>query len=110
MLYPTICYNHLLKGEREMSEQLAEKTLDQVEVHTTLYKPFYEFLKELLAFYGSKETIEDISRQIIYEYIRGQYERIHDLICKDAVTKTYRQTWFDKWDKIAITCGPDEEE
>ncbi|MCK4433973.1 hypothetical protein KAU92_00680 [Candidatus Bathyarchaeota archaeon] len=93
-------------------KQMVEDALkhEMIEVHTSLTRTFYEFLKELLAFYGSKETVEDLSRWIIYAYVREQYESIHDHMCKDAVTKAYRLKWFEKWDRIAVTCGPDDEE
>jgi len=96
----------------EAEQEVVEKTLESemVEIHTSLFYPFYQFLKKLLAFYGSNETVEDMVRQIVYKYVGEQYQGIRDFMSKDSVANGYREKWFEKWNHIAITSYPDEEE
>jgi len=95
-----------------MSEkQLAEKTLEDnmVEVHVTLYEPFYNFLKEYLAFFGSKQTIENLCRGIVYQEVKYLYEKFEGFIKDEHIEDG---AWFNKWPHIGCVSfdAEDEEE
>jgi len=99
-----------VRGWRKMSEKkLAEKTLENsiVEVHVKLYEPFYNFLKEYLAFFGSKRPIEDVLRDMIYTEVKCLYAELGGFIKGEHVEDG---AWFNKWPHIAIASSPDDEE
>ena len=66
----------------------------------TLYKPFHEFIKANLAFFGSKQSIEDLCRSMIYKNTEALYSQLKGFPHIDD------QDWFNKWSHIAITEAP----
>lgn len=95
-----------------MSEkEVAEKALtdNMNEVHVTLYEPFYNFMKEYLAFFGDKRTIEDLCRSMIYSDVNHLYQELREFASKpNHFVK--KGSWFDRWPHIAITSYPEPEE
>jgi len=95
-----------------MSEkQLSEKTLENsiVEVHVKLYEPFYNFLKEYLAFFGSKEKIEDVCRQMVYNAIMLLHSNLRDFAYADF-RYIEKGAWFGKWPHLGCVSFDSEDE
>ncbi|MDH5447906.1 MAG: hypothetical protein OEY24_05000 [Candidatus Bathyarchaeota archaeon] len=103
-----------------MSEQVTEKKEalakafakelggDMVPVHVTLFQPFHDFLKEHLEFFGSKQTIADVCREMIYK----EAHKLHDMVTPNEDSYVNSQNWFSKRSHIEITkelCGDREE-
>ena len=83
--------------ETEPSEK---DKLDMVNVSVALYKPFHDFIKAYLAFFGSKQSIEDLCRSMIYKDTEALYRQLKGFPHIDG------QDWFNKWSHIAITEEP----
>ena len=84
--------------ETEPSEK---EKLEMVNVSVALYKPFYEFIKAYLAFFGSKQSVEDLCRSMIYKNTQALYSRLKGFPFVEG------QEWFSKWSHIAITEEPE---
>jgi hypothetical protein len=69
-------------------------------------EPFYKFLKEYLAFFGSHMTIEDIAQQMIYQESQHLHNDLTEYI-KDVDNNHYVGTlpWFKKYREVAVTTG-----
>ena len=78
--------------------------LDMVNVSVALYKPFHDFIKAYLAFFGSKQSIEDLCRSMIYKDTEALYSQLKGFPHIDG------QDWFNKWPHIAITEEPETAE
>ena len=67
--------------------------------------PFYNFLKEYLAFFGSNMTLEDLAQQMIYEESR----RLHSTLTEYVAGNNYvgRIPWFKKYREVAVTTSTD---
>lgn len=79
---------------------------EMIELKVTVFKPYVEFIKEYLAFFGSKKTIEDVCRQMICDDVKSLYRELKgagdDYIEEGA--------WFNKHSFIACVSSPNEEE
>ena len=64
-------------------------------------EPFYNFLKEHLAFFGSDMTIEDLCQQMVYEESR----RLHHALTEFVEGNNYvgRRPWLEKHKDVALT-------
>jgi len=94
-----------------MSEkELAEKALtdNRIEVHVTLYEPFYNFMKEYLAFFGDKRTIEQLCRDMIYNDVNYLYQELTGF-ASESTHHVEEGSLFEKWPHLAITSYPDPE-
>ena len=95
--------------EKQMVENALEH--EMIEVHTSLYKPFYDFLKEYLAFYGTSKTMEELCRQVVYNHVRYLYGEFKTFLANLPPTYLQRdRLWAKKWDYISLTCISDDEE
>jgi len=98
----------------KMSEkQLAEKTLEHnmVDVHVQLYKPFHDFMKEYLTFFGDKKTVEELCRAMIYMSINRLFEELEEFASnRDKLID--KGSWFGRWPHIGCVSFDkyDEEE
>lgn len=98
-----------------MSEKAVTKALDKnmVKVEVELYEPFYNFIKEYLAFFGSKNTVEDFCRIAIYDAVKDLYNQLGCRVLKEREgTGEFLEedAWFNKWMHIAICSTPDNPE
>ncbi|MCK4478427.1 hypothetical protein KAU88_07885 [Candidatus Bathyarchaeota archaeon] len=97
-----------------MSEKaIVEKTLDKnmVTVKLTLYKPFYDFIKEYLTFFGSKYPVEDFCRETVYREVQLLHQELQSFISDpNAYRHAEKDCWNNKWMHIAITSTPDNPE
>jgi len=94
-----------------MSEnQLAKKTLkhNMVDVHVQLYEPFHNFLKEYLAFFGSKEPIEDVCRNMIYECIKFLHKHL-DEFASDDFRYIEKGAFFNKWPHLGCVAFDEQD-
>ncbi len=94
-------------------KKLAEKTLtaNMIDVNIQLYEPFYNFLKEYLAFFGSKQTIEDVCRSMIYDSVKLLHANLKDFAYGDF-RYIENGAWFTKWPHLGCVAfdAQDEEE
>ena len=90
-------------------EELAEKTLksNMVEGHVILYGPFYSFMKEYLAFFGSKQTVEGICRAMICDSVGLLYQEL-DEFASNPHKHIEKGAWFNRWPHIACVSWSDE--
>jgi len=95
-----------------MSEKaLAKKTLEHnmIEVRIQLYEPFYKFMKDYLAFFGSKQSIEELGRIMIYQSVQTLYQKLEEF-AKDPQNHLEESVCFNKWPHVAMTSFQNEEE
>ena len=92
-------------------KKLVEKSLEDslVTVTVQLYQPFYNFMKEYLAFFGSKQSIEELSRTMIYQSVQTLYRKL-EAFAKDPEKHLEESVCFNKWPHIALTSFQDDEE
>lgn len=100
-----------MSEETVKEKQLAEKAMSDsmVEVHVKLYEPFYNFMKEYLAFFGSKQTVEDLCRKMIYDSVSCLHQELREFASADY-KHIEEGAWFDKWPHLACVAIPDEKE
>ena len=73
-----------------------------VEVRVELYQPFYDFIKEYMAFFGIKDSkIEDVCREMIYHCVEDLYQNLEEFALKQCVH--HGSSFFRKWPHIATT-------
>ena len=77
-----------------------------VKVQIELYEPFYNFIKEYLAYFGSDKTIEVFSMQAVYDKIKMIYTNLEEFACEEH-RQIEPKEWFNKWP--AIGCAAFEE-
>ena len=95
-----------------MNEQTrVEKALEHemVTVQVQLFKPFHDFIKAYAEFFGSKHTIEDVCRQMIYESANMLYNQL-DEFQHAGFKYIEKNAWMNKWPHLAITSTQDEAE
>ena len=89
---------------QEGTEPSEKERLDMVNISVALYKPFHDFIKEYLRFFGSKQSIEDLCRSMIYKDTEALYRQLEGFPFIEG------QDWFSKWPHIAITEEPETTE
>ncbi len=57
---------------------------EMITVNVQLFSPFTKFLEEYLRFFGSKKTLEDLCRDIIYEQTGYLYNELQDFAATDG--------------------------
>ena len=97
-------YAEEAKATQEDPTPSEKDKLDMVNVSVALYKPFHEFIKAYLAFFGSKQSIEDLCRSMIYKNTEALYRQLKGFPHIDG------QDWFNKWSHIAIAEEPETAE
>ena len=97
-------YAEEAKAPQEEPTPSEKERLDMVNVSIDLYKPFYEFIKAYLAFFGSNQSIEDLCRSMIYKDTEALYSQLKGFPFIEE------QAWFKKWTHIAITEAPEPTE
>lgn len=93
-----------------MSEkQVVEKTLEpnMVEVRVHLFKPFYEFLKQYIQFFGSKRSIEDLCTIMIYDDVSSLYRGLGQWL-ESEVSHIEKEAWPNKHAHLEITSSPED--
>ena len=93
-----------------MSENIVAKALekDMVVIKVELCKPFYNFIKEYLAFFGSKRTVEDFVRTAAYDDVCYIYKRMERAILNEYSGKFIEENaWFNKHKHLGCVCSPD---
>lgn len=93
----------------EVEKQVVEKTLEPnvVEVRISLFKPFYDFLKEYVQFFGSKRSIEDLCRIMIYEDVENLYRTLGKWL-ESEVSHIETEAWPNKHAHLEITSSPED--
>jgi len=95
-----------------MSEkQLAKKTLkdNMVDVHIQLCKPFHDFMKTYLAFFGDNKTIEDLCMIMIYDCVNRLYRELEEF-SRDSHRFLDEYVWPRKWPHLACTSIEEDKE
>jgi hypothetical protein len=78
-----------------------------IELKIELFSPYVDFMKEYLAFFGAKKSLEDLCREIIYEQVGYLYNELHDFADKSHFLDS--QAWYAKHPYVACTSVPEEE-
>jgi len=87
-----------------------EETVDKrVEVRVSLYQPFHDFMKEYIAFFGIKQTIEQFCMGLIYNRLNYLYRELRNFV-SNRDNHIEPQAWFERFPHIAIVCDPEPEE
>lgn len=86
-------------------ETKKEETTEKVGVQVELYKPFYDFLREYMAFFGVKCSMENFCRQLIHDRINSLYDDLN----KFANDNVLLEDWPKKFPYLNIVCSDDPE-
>jgi hypothetical protein len=65
------------RTETKKKETAKATSGELITVNVKLSQPFVDFMKEYLRYFGSKETLEDLCREIIYDKIGQLYDDLH---------------------------------
>ena len=110
-----ICKKHDLTPEQlaaRLSSTLKNKGEPRdrmIIVSVDIFEPFYKFMQEYLLFFGSKKTIEDLCRQMIY----GEVECLHQELTGFVKANSHfieGSDWVEKHMHLAICVDPEPEE
>ena len=94
-------------NEKEVVEKAM--TANMVDVTVSLYEPFYNFMKEYLAFFGDKKTVEELCRTMIYESVKFLQQELESF-ASQRQNLIEKGSWFNKWPHLAIVSTPDPED
>lgn len=78
------------------------------EVKVELSKPFVDFMKDYLAFFGSEQSLEDLCREMIYDDVKNLYNELHSWI-KSAVSHIETVEFYKKYGFIGCVADSEEE-
>lgn len=94
-----------------METSKVEKALkhEMVTVQVQLFKPFHDFIKAYAEFFGSKHSVEDVCRQMIYESSNMLYNQL-DEFQHAGFKYIEKDSWMNKWPHISITATQPEED
>jgi hypothetical protein len=73
------------KKAKAMAKSMGE---EMITVNMELFSPFVDFLKDFLRYFGSKKTLEDLCREMIYEQVGYLYNELHDFADKSHFLET----------------------
>lgn len=90
-----------------MTEENAKKD-EMVTVQVDLFSPFVDFMKDYLAFFGSKKTLEDLCREMIYGDVGNLYNELHGWL-ETAVSHIETVDFFSKYSFLGCVSTPEEE-
>ncbi len=76
------------------------------EVKTTLYQPFYDFLKDYMQFFSIPGPVEDYCRQLIYNQCRYLHSKLEDFV-NDSTNMANKKAWFEKYSSV-LDSGPED--
>jgi len=94
-------------SEKEVVEKAM--TANMVKVQVELYEPFYNFMKEYLAFFGDPKTVENLCRTMIYESVKFLQQEL-EAFASQRQNLIEKGSWFNKWPHLAIVSIPDTED
>lgn len=80
-----------------------------VSVNVTLFKPYYDFIKDYVQFFGSERSVAEICRMMIYANVNSLYQSLGAFV-KDELTHVEKGAWFEKHSHIACVSFPEEKE
>ena len=95
-----------------MSEKnIVEKAVEAgiVKVELSLYKPFVNFLKDYLEFFGDNKTVEDLCRKMVYSEICRLYRELDEFSQKES-SFVSKSALFNKHAHISIVAFEDQNE
>jgi hypothetical protein len=77
-------------------------------VRVQVFSPFIDFIKQYLAFFGDKSSLEDFCQVAVYDKVRTVHGSLTALARsrKNAVNSAW---WFEKWPVMLHECEGDEE-
>lgn len=98
-------------SETPTQEKKVEHALEgeMVELKVTVFKPYIDFMKEYLAFFGSKQTIEDLCRTMIYDDVKNLNSALNQWI-ESEVSHIEKEAWFNKHSFLACASSPEDKE
>lgn len=70
---------------------------EMVKVEMELTRPFYDFLKQFLAFRGSQESVAELCTQLAYDHARDIYQKFHAFLGAELPSNIHGQIpWIKK--------------
>jgi post-segregation antitoxin (ccd killing protein) len=96
--------------EEERKEAMAKLSGgEMVTVQVDLFSPFVDFMKDYLAYFGSKKTLEDLCREMIYDDVKNLYNELEGWI-EDTVSHVEKGALFNKYGFLGCVSVSDPEE
>jgi hypothetical protein len=80
---------------------------EMITVKVELFQPYVEFMKGYLAFFGSKKSLEDLCREIIYEQTEYLCNELYEFADKSHFLET--KDWYWKHPYLNGATTEDEE-
>lgn len=81
-----------------------------IEVTVRFYEPFYNFMKEYLAYFGSEQTVEELCRMMIYESVKFLYKELEEFAYANSFRHIEKGSWFKKWPHISTVSFEEDKE
>ena len=79
-----------------------------VTVPVDMFSPFVDFMKDYLAFFGSKKTLEDLCREMIYDDVKNLYNELDGWL-ESAVSHVETADFFSKYSFLGCVSDSEEE-
>jgi hypothetical protein len=85
--------------------------LEIVELRVLVCKPFYDFLKEYLQFFGTKHSVENVCTLMINDNVTRLYQELEEFI-GDPIAVRYADTaeWARKHEHLDLCADQGEED
>lgn len=81
---------------------------EMVTVQVQMFSPFVDFMKDYLAFFGSKKSLEDLCREMIYDDVKNLYNELHGWL-ETAVSHIETVDFFGKYSFLGCVSDSEEE-
>lgn len=95
--------------EAERKKTIAKLTgYEMVTVQVDVCSPFVDFMKDYLAFFGSRKTLEDLCRKMIYDDVENLFNELHSWI-GTAVSHLETTDFFSKYSFLGCVSDSKEE-
>jgi hypothetical protein len=82
---------------------------EMVTVQMDMFSPFVDFMKDYLAFFGSKKTPEDLCREMIYDDVKNLYGELHGWL-ESALSHVETTDFFSKYSFLGCVSDSKEEQ
>jgi hypothetical protein len=81
---------------------------EMVTVQVDMFSPFVDFMKDYLAFFGSKKSLEDLCREMIYDDIKNLFNELHGWL-GSTVSHVETVDFFSKYSFLGCVSDSKEE-
>ena len=95
---------HLKRKVAEKASKEQVMSSKMIVVNVRLYEPFHKFIEQYLAFFGSKQTVEELCRTMIYNDVNFLFRELEEFLSATFVkTCIEKDALFNKWPHLSIT-------